>query len=132
MTQQSIEIQFHGEERDTLAEELSSLLAGDFADWPQHAVDRPIVPQGDERADPVTIAALVISVPAAVLATWDLAQRIKVKEKVDRLIGWARRKSTESPRTQMTIHLPSGTVIRLDHAKPEDILDALAVLAEKK
>ena len=132
MVQPGIEFQFHGEGRDALARELSDLLSNEFDGWPQHTTNKTIAPVGEQKSDPVAIAALIIAVPAAVLATWDLAQRIQVKQKIDRLISWAKRKESEAPETQMTIHLPGGAVVRLDQVKPESILDVLAVLAEKK
>ena len=80
----------------------------------------------------MTIVVLTLAVPPTVLATWDLVKRMQVKEKFDRLITWPKRKESEVPQTRMTIHLPNNIVVQLDHAKPEDILDALADLANKE
>lgn len=121
MTQHSIEFQFQGEARDALARELGNLLADTLADWPQHTTDKATTP-----------TALILAVPGAVLATWDLAKRIQLKEKVDRLINWAKEKATTAPQTRMTIHLPNGIVVALDQVKPEDLLDVLAELANKE
>ena len=134
MTQHSIEFQFQGEARDALARELGNLLADTLADWPQHTTDKATTPTGSHKIDAVSVAvaALILAVPGAVLATWDLAKRIQLKEKVDRLINWDKEKATTAPQTRMTIHLPNGIVVALDQVKPEDLLNVLAELANKE
>lgn len=131
MTQHSIEFHFQGKARDTLAEELSDLLADTFDDWSQHTTDKEATPAGIDKSDPVAVAALVLAIPAALLATWDLAKRMQLKEKVDRLIHWAREKTKKAPKTRMTIHLPNGIVVSLNEVKPEEFLDMLDELAKK-
>ena len=74
MTQHSIEFQFQGEARDALARELGNLLADTLADWPQHTTDKATTPTGSHKIDAVAVAALILAVPGAVLATWDLAE----------------------------------------------------------
>ena len=64
-----------------------------------------------------------------------IAQRIRLKEKVDRLINWAKEKGKNTPAADPslpTMHLPDGRVIPLDQLKPEELLDVLAKLAEKE
>ena len=135
MTQHSVEFQFQGEGRDAAAKELGTLLADTFADWPQQLTEKTTVPTGTHRSDPVAVAALILSIPAALLAAWDLAQRIHLKEKVDRLINWAKEKAKNTPAGHPNLpmmHLPDGRVIPLDQLKPEEFLDVLAQLAEKE
>lgn len=138
MTQHSVEFQFQGERRDADAKELEALLADTFVDWPQHMTEKTTIPTGTHRSDPVAVAALILSIPAALLATWDLAQRIHLKEKVDRLINWAKEKAKNTPAghpnlpIHPTVHLPDGRVLPLDQLKPEEFLDVFAQLAEKE
>ena len=138
MAQHSIEFQFQGEGREAEAKELEALLADTFADWPQHVTEKTSIPTSSNKSDPVAVAALILSIPAALLATWDLAQRIRLKEKVDRLINWAKEKAKNTPAghpnlpIHPTVHLPDGRVLPLDQLKPEELLDVLAQLAEKE
>ena len=46
---------------------------------------------GGEKADPVAVAGLVLSIPGAALAAMDLAERVRLREKVGRLIALAGR-----------------------------------------
>ena len=72
MTQHSVEFQFQGEGRAAHVKELEELLADTFADWPQHVTEKTAIPTGTRKSDPVAVAALIFSIPAALLATWDL------------------------------------------------------------
>ena len=44
-----------------------------------------------ERTDPVAVAGLVLAIPGAALAAMDLAERVRLREKVGRLIALAGR-----------------------------------------
>ena len=131
VTQYSIEFQFQGTAREALAEELGHLLVDNFADWTQSKAAKPPVSRGDDKSDPVAITALIIAVPATVLATWDLAKRMQLKEKVDRLITWAQETFKKEPQSGTTIHLSDGSVVPLEQMKPEQFLDMLAEWAKK-
>ena len=118
MPQHYIEFQFAGEARDILAKELSDLCAVHFADWPQTTVQKTQVVEGD-KSDPVAVAALIIAIPSAVLASWDLAQRMQLKTKVDHLLAWAQDKARQNAAARTTLHLSKEQVIPLHQAKAE-------------
>jgi len=75
--------------------------------------------RGYRSVDPVAIAAFIVAVPSAVLATIDLVERRKKKEKVDRLLQWLQDK-----KVNITITTPNGTTMQLDAADSADILNA--------
>ena len=131
MTQHSIEFQFQGTAREALAEELGQLLVDNFADWTQSKAAKSPVSRGDDKSDAVAIATLILTVPPAVVATWDLAQRMQLKEKVDRLITWAQEICKKAPQSGTTIHLSDGSVVPLEQMKPEQFLDMLAEWSKK-
>ena len=78
----------------------------------------------------MAVAALIVALPSALLATVDLAQRMKVAEKLGRLIQWARRRKQESPETSLTVRLPSGKVQDLDRVARDVMLEE-AAMAER-
>ncbi len=131
VTQHSIEFQFQGTAREALAEDLGHLLVDNFADWTQSKADKSPVSRGDDKSDPVAITALILAVPGTVLVTWDLAKRMQLKEKVDRLITWAQETCKTEPQSDTTIHLSDGSVVPLEQMKPEQFLDMLAEWAKK-
>ena len=133
MSDRAFEFSIQGDQSGSTNQELSTLLQDVFTDWPLQKTTKPVESPGEARTrtDPVTVAALVLAVPGAILATWDLAQRIELKKKVERLIDWARRKKKENPTLVITLTLSGIRVKYLDRTEPEEILDALAEWAEK-
>ena len=133
MSDKAFEFSIQGDQSGSTNQELSTLLQEVFTDWPLQKTNKPIESPGEARTrtDPLTVAALVLAVPGAILATWDLAQRIELKKKVERLIDWARRKKKENPTLVITLTLSGIRVKYLDRTEPEEILDALAEWAEK-
>jgi len=133
MLTRALEFCIQGDSNESTNQELFTLLQDIFTDWPLQKTTQPVEShvEGPTRTDPVAVAALVLAVPGAVLATWDLAHRMELKDKVERLIDWAKRKKQENPTLVITFS-PSGIRVKyLDQTEPEEILDALAEWAEK-
>ncbi|EDM77956.1 hypothetical protein PPSIR1_19144 [Plesiocystis pacifica SIR-1] len=85
----TLRIRVTGPGADKLAKELAERFADNFGEEvvlaPEHAAAQNTV-----RGDPVAVAALILSIPGAVLATIDLAERMKVAAKWRALQGWVR------------------------------------------
>ena len=71
--------------------------------------------------DPISLAALILSVPSAALAVVDLADRIKKRRRAARLLEVARDTQNENG---VVVHiLTVGGSVRLDSVGPDQILD---------
>jgi hypothetical protein len=139
MPQHHIEFQFQGKTDDPYIHALKTLLADILPDWPQQTIEKTGVPARGDKSDPIAIAALavattslIVAIPGGVLATWNLAERIKLKEKIDRLLVWVQERAATLSQSSPTMHLPNGKVIPLGTVKPEEILDMLDELYTKE
>ena len=97
MSEPQLQFHFKGSECRDAANELAQLLRDELPDWQSQLAEK--APSTEvERVDPLTVIAvmsLILSVPPAIQSSWDLAQRIKLKEKIDRLITWAKARSVQ-------------------------------------
>ena len=70
--------------------------------------------------DPVAVASLVMSIPSAVLAVADLADRIRKRRRATELIGQAQQLAAR----QVTVYLMSpGRAVELSTLTPDQVLD---------
>ena len=104
------------------------MLRDELPDWQSQLAEK--APSTEvERVDPLTVIAvvsLILSVPPAIQSSWDLAQRIKLKEKIDRLIARAKARSAQG-KIIPTVVLPhEGRAVPSDQAAPQQLLDAIA------
>lgn len=98
-----IRLHIEGADRNAVADEIEAFLAETFDTKPTRLpVGR--AGGGAMRSDPAAVAALVLSVPGAVMAAMDMAERMRLKDKLGGLIALARRRRE------------SGTVVRLETA----------------
>lgn len=93
-------------------------------------VDAPTAPDtdhtGDKTVDPVAIAALILSIPAAALAVSDLADRIKKRHRAKDLIDHAQQFLTQNITIQVLAQNRSLDLAALD---PDTLLDLISVEA---
>jgi hypothetical protein len=85
------------------------------------------LPEAARKAlDPVSLAALILAIPSAALATWDLADRIRKRKRAQRLLDAARRLRIEK-RVEtyvVTLEGPKG----LDEVSADELLELAADL----
>ena len=88
-----LELLLRGHGAEAAADELEALLGG-AADAGPGLARRPAdtAPTGADKAvDPVAVAALVLAIPSAALAVWDLASRIQGRRKAEQVVEVAQR-----------------------------------------
>jgi hypothetical protein len=124
MSEPTLQFHFTDSESRGAADELAQFLAKELPDW-QPRVEKQVVSGEARKADPVAIIALILAIPPAIQSVWDLAQRIKLKEKIDKLIAWAKDRSAHG-KVNASVLLPEGKAVPLDQAAPQQILDAVA------
>lgn len=91
---------------------------------PAHTPQADTAARNDDRViDPVSVAALVVSIPSAALAVLDLADRIHKRRRAKELIDHARRLAAQ----QVTLCLMSHSrPVELTTLAPDQLLDLLA------
>ena len=95
----SEELQFRieGPDARNLAGELREILESELATpVTSRTESSPAGGSAMRSGDPLTVAALVLSLPGALLAAADLAQRLELKEKADRLLQRLRNRTAKS------------------------------------
>ncbi len=117
-----VRFRLQGPDRDALAEALSAKLREDFEAAPELAParepDRPLT----RSTGPVAVATLILTIPGAVWATVDLAERAKLVPKLRALIDWARARKASHPQSRVEIETADGRIMPLDEAEPAGLL----------
>jgi hypothetical protein len=93
----------------------------EIAEVPAAAATAAGTSQDDRKViDPVSLAALVLSFPSAVLAVQDLADRIRKRRRAKELIDQAQQLAAQ----QVTVSLTSqGRTVELRTLNPDQLLD---------
>ncbi len=122
------EIEFHvtGPDARRLADEFAELMAAELGTRPRPSSEgdsRPSEPVRCRGADPVAVAALILAVPGAALAAADLAQRLELKQKLDRLLAWARDKLADDSQNRIEVVVPQGKTLELDRADSAEMIE---------
>ncbi|WP_372396410.1 hypothetical protein ABMY26_11505 [Azospirillum sp. HJ39] len=117
----SITITIAGPKAPALAAEVEEFLADALGTDAERLP--PSQDQAIQRGDPLAVAALVLAVPSAIVATLDLAARARLAERIDRLLERVR--GTAAPAD--SVRLTSGAAPELDliTAKRDAVLDRL-------
>ncbi|MBU2548924.1 MAG: hypothetical protein KKB20_10960 [Proteobacteria bacterium] len=129
------DLEFHvaGPRAEENARELSALLESLFG-RPAQTLRAGESGRPAERFDANTmaVAALIVAIPSGILATLQLADRCELKEKIQRLIDWAKTRRREDERHLIAMVAAKSEVQPLDRADAVRTVDALAVSAKAK
>jgi len=83
-------------------------------------------PEPGERAtDPIAVAGLILAIPGAILAVMDLAERLRLKQKLEQLIARIKERRALRP-GRTTLLLEDGRRVALDEVEPEELLTLAA------
>jgi hypothetical protein len=115
----SIEIRLSGVDGTALVSEAEGVLRAAAGTEPERRERKPV--ERVTRGDPVAIAALVLSVPGAIMSLLDLAERARLAERVRGLL--ARVRSVEG---HATLHVPGAPPLDLAAATEDEVMDRLA------
>ena len=115
---------------ERLAADLTDFLAATFDAKARRVANPP--PSGRVlRGDPMVLAALILAIPGAVLAASDLVQRLELKEKIDHLLEWARRKRSEDG-SRIELLDADDHALPLDTATSEEVLEITVRIVRRR
>ena len=129
MDRGSLEFQFDGPSAQDDADALAGFLRSQFADWPTQIVQRPETPADQPTmrgTGVVAVLALLLAVPGALKNAYDLAERIQLKAKFERLIAWARGRRAEGRRVPTLVLPRTQRTVPLDEIRLDEVLDNIA------
>jgi hypothetical protein len=135
MPKQDFQFTFDGPEAQANAQALNAFLKTEFSDWSTQIAPVQPPPSAPDKRDAalfVAIIALIVALPSGIKDGIDLADRIQLKPRLDRLIAWAKERRAQRLRNPFVAVPPQNTPIPLDQAKPEQLLDAIAQSAKQK
>ncbi len=123
-----LQMRIEGPDAERLAAELAEVLEAEFGTPPQR---RPIGALQDlnRDADSLAVVAIVLAVPGSLLAAANLAQRLELKTKIDRLLAWVRGKAPDGTPNRIEVLNGDGRAQRLDQAETEDVVDIAVQLS---
>jgi hypothetical protein len=117
-----------GEGAAGAGEELVQLVAGFEGGAAARVVAIEEAPDAVRRViDPVALAAVVVALPAAVLAVVDVVERIEKRRRAARLIAEGKRLRAEK-RVQAFVLMADGSPRRLEELSADELLDLVAAL----
>lgn len=104
-----------------LVHEFASLLEEELETRPERRLGTP-PPPAIMRTDLLTAATFILALPSAVLAAIQLAERLELKKKIDRILDWARRvRSSKGVRVRMVDR--AGRRLPLDRASSDEVIE---------
>ena len=132
MNEGKLQFHFEGPQAHDDARDLADFVKHELPDWPaQTARDAGVVPGGGMvRGVDLETLTFLLSIPSGVLAVWDLATRMQLKAKIDRLIAWAKERRARGQRNPFIVLHPDHKAVSLDEAPAHKILDVIAVQAK--
>ena len=82
--------------------------------------------QQNKAIDSIAIGALILSIPAAILAFSDLIERIKNKKKLDNVLDKIQKQVVQKKEVTLKIQYPDGVIKEISTADTIEILDNLS------
>jgi hypothetical protein len=107
---EDIIIRVEGEDAAAVAETLARVAEQQLSTTIRLKPDLPPLPRsGDKIVDPISTAIMILAIPPAALAVWDMAKRIESRRKATALLDAWRKPSLPS-QVKITVETPQGAV----------------------
>ena len=119
-----LQFQIQGRNAEMIAQKVSAILAKEFKVQPElSSSNRPI--EKDRRTvDPVALAALIVSIPSAVLAALDVLERMKKKGKIEKALEKIGELMQDFPDAAIQLKAPDGTLLKVEKSNATKLIDA--------
>jgi len=131
MPASDFKIQIKGRHAEEVAKILSELIKKEFGYTPERVIQEP-KKDTEKVVDPLTIAAIIITIPPALVATLDLIERRKTRDKLDLLIELVKKQQEKTPDTQTSLITPDGISKPIVRLNSLEIIEAAAKIMKKK
>lgn len=120
----ALKFRIEGPEASALAAEIREILESELATSVTERAEVPD-PRGQitRSVDPLALSALVLAVPGAILAAADLAQRLELKPRVDRLLQRLRTRTAARPGNRVEILDSEGRGRVVDGLGSDELLE---------
>jgi hypothetical protein len=114
-------IEITGPEAEEAGRELQALLRETFGEEGRR-IATPEADTSGRKIDPATLALVtfIVALPGAIRNTLDLAEKMKLIERIQRLIAWARGRGKSG--TRIALVSSSGTSVDLTQVEPADVV----------
>lgn len=124
MDKKEISFFVKGQDAETGANEIKKIINDEFEYEPQILAEKENNREGNTKAvDPITLSALILAVPGAILAVADLAGRIKNKKKLDRALEKIQKQVVQKKEVTVKIIYPNGMIKDICSVDSVEILD---------
>lgn len=105
-------------------EEIRKIINSEFRYDSPISYQKEASSQGNSKAvDPIALSTLIISIPAAILAVADLAERIKRRKELDRTLDKIEKLVVQKKEISVKIIYPNGEIKEIHSADSVEILD---------
>ena len=113
-----------GQDAETGANEIKMIINNELGYESQILAEKENNREGNTKAvDPIALSALILTIPGAILAVADLADRIKNKKKLDRTLEKIQKQVVQKKELTVKIIYPDGMIKEISAADSIDILD---------
>jgi hypothetical protein len=119
-----------GDDAHAVADELAILLGeGERSGIVSRSVILSGADETSKTPDPITLASLMLAIPAAAVAAVNIADRVRKRDKAQKLTVTATRLRREN-RVTITVVGPDGTTWSLDRIEADTVLEIAEKFAE--
>ena len=111
------------------AEEIKKIIKEEFESDIQIAQEKESCREDQTKEiDPISIGALILAIPGAILTFAQLSDRIKKKEKLDRTLDKIRKQVSYNKKVTVKIKYPNGMIKEISTVDSVEILDNISVI----